>query len=106
LSPSEFEFLINLIEEKISKINTAFRKTISVQERLTLTLCFDKFYDTFLSPLHFAITKTLKKRHNTTDSTTLQDRSIRDEKKNKEADGDDLSRCTYRPAQAVTVSSL
>jgi len=67
MPPSEFEFLINLIGEKISKTDTAFRKTISVQERLKLTLRFDKFYDTFLSPLHFAITKTLKKPHNTTD---------------------------------------
>ena len=40
MSPSEFEFLINLIEEKISKKNTAFWKDISVQERLTLTLRF------------------------------------------------------------------
>jgi phosphoribosyl-AMP cyclohydrolase len=68
MSPSEFEFLINLIREKISKKNTTFRKAISFQERLTLTLRFDKFYDTFPSPLHFAITKTLKKPHNTTDS--------------------------------------
>jgi hypothetical protein len=29
---------------------------------------FDKLYDTFLSPLHFTITKTLKKPHSTTDS--------------------------------------
>jgi len=31
--PGEFEFLINLIGEKISKEGTAFRKAISVQER-------------------------------------------------------------------------
>ena len=69
MSPSEFQILINLIgEKKISKKDTAFRKVISVQERLTLTLRLDKFYNTFLSPLHFTITKTLKKRHNTTDS--------------------------------------
>ena len=68
MSPSEFEFPINLIGEKISKKDTAFRKAISVQERLALTLRFDKFYDTFLSPLHFTITKTLKKPHRTTDS--------------------------------------
>ena len=53
MSPSEFEFLINLIGEKISKKDTAFRKAISVQERLALT-CFDKFYDTSLSPLHMS----------------------------------------------------
>jgi len=68
ISPSEFEFLINLTGEKISKKDTAFRKPISVQERLVLTLGFNKFVDTFLSPLHFTITKTLKKRHSTTDS--------------------------------------
>jgi len=88
MSPSEFEFLINLIGEKIFKKNTAFRKAISVhnligekifkkntafrkaisvQERLAPT-CFDKFYDTSLSPLHITVTKTLKKPHNTTDS--------------------------------------
>jgi hypothetical protein len=68
MSPSEFEFLINLIGEKISKKDTAFRKAISVQESLALTVRVDKFYDTFLSPLHFTITKTLKKPHSTTDS--------------------------------------
>jgi hypothetical protein len=68
MSPSEFQFLINLIGLKISKEDTEFRKTISVQESLALTLCFDKLYDTFLSPLHFTITKTLKKPHNTINS--------------------------------------
>jgi len=38
--PSEFEFLINLIGEKISKKDTEFRKAISFQERLALTLRF------------------------------------------------------------------
>ena len=32
MSPSEFEFLSNLIGEKISKKDTAFREAISVQE--------------------------------------------------------------------------
>jgi hypothetical protein len=40
MSPSAFEFLINFIRGKISKKNTAFRKAISVQERLALTLRF------------------------------------------------------------------
>ena len=44
MSPGEFEFLINLIGEKISKKDTEFRKAISIQERLALTLLADKFY--------------------------------------------------------------
>ena len=38
MSPSEFEFLINMIGEKISKKDTAFRKAVSARERLALTL--------------------------------------------------------------------
>jgi len=68
MSPSELEFLINLIGGKISQKDTAFRKAISVQERLALTLRFHKFYDTSPSPLHITVTKTLKKPHNTADS--------------------------------------
>jgi hypothetical protein len=41
-SPSEFEFLINVIGEKISKKDTAFRKAISVQERLAVTTFLGK----------------------------------------------------------------
>jgi hypothetical protein len=40
MSSSEFEFLIHLTGEKISKKDTAFRKAISVQVRLGLTLRF------------------------------------------------------------------
>jgi len=38
MSPSEFEILINLIGEKISKKDTSFRKATSIQERLAMTL--------------------------------------------------------------------
>jgi len=38
MSHSEFEILINLSGEKISKKDTAFRKAISIQESLVMTL--------------------------------------------------------------------
>ena len=46
---SEFEFLINLIGENISKKDTAFRKATSGQERLALTLCFLASGDSYCS---------------------------------------------------------
>jgi hypothetical protein len=49
MSPSEYEFLVNLIGEKISKKDTAFRKAISVQERLALTLRFLASGDSYVS---------------------------------------------------------
>jgi len=49
MSPSEFEFLINLTGEKISKKDTSFRKAISVQERLALTLRFLASADSYVS---------------------------------------------------------
>jgi hypothetical protein len=49
MSPSEFEFVINLIGEKISKKDTAFRKAISVQERLALTQRFLANGDSYVS---------------------------------------------------------
>jgi hypothetical protein len=54
-----------------------------------------------LSPLHFTVTKTLQKSH-----STLQHRSIRNGIEGKGADGGDASRCTSKPAQAVTLPSL
>jgi len=53
MSPSELGFLINLIGEKISKKDTAFRKAISVQERLALTLCFLASGDSYISLEYF-----------------------------------------------------
>jgi hypothetical protein len=49
MSPSEFEFLIHLIGEKVSKKDTAFRKAISVQERLALKLRFLASGDSYVS---------------------------------------------------------
>jgi hypothetical protein len=49
MSPSEFEFLVNLIGEKISKKGTAFRKAIYVQEKLALTLRFLASGDSYVS---------------------------------------------------------
>jgi hypothetical protein len=73
-----------LIGEKISKKDTAFRKAISVQERLELTLRFDKFYDTFVSLLHFTITKRSRNRTTLQIRTTLQDRSTRTKRRAEE----------------------
>jgi len=49
MSPSEFEFLINLIGKKISKKDRAFTKAISVQESLALTLRFLASGDSYVS---------------------------------------------------------
>jgi hypothetical protein len=49
MSHREFEFLIHLIGEKISKKETAFRKDISVQESLALTLRFMESGDSYIS---------------------------------------------------------
>ena len=49
MSPSEFEFLINLIGKKISKKDTEFRKATSLQERLALTLRFLASCDSYVS---------------------------------------------------------
>jgi len=49
MSPSEFVFLINMIGEKISRKDTAFRKAISVQESLAVTLRFLANGDSYVS---------------------------------------------------------
>ena len=40
MSPTDFENLINLIGPKIAKQDTFMRKSNTVQERLSITLCF------------------------------------------------------------------
>jgi hypothetical protein len=49
MSPSEFEFLINLIGEKTSKKYTAFKKAISLQEMLALTPRFLASGDSYVN---------------------------------------------------------
>jgi hypothetical protein len=49
MSPSEFEFLINLIGEKISKKDTAFRKALSFRESFALTVRFLASGDPYFS---------------------------------------------------------
>jgi hypothetical protein len=52
MSPGEYKLLINLIREKISEKDTAFRKAISVQETLALTLRFLASGDSYVSLQH------------------------------------------------------
>ena len=40
MSPTDFEYLINMIGPKIAKQDTFMRKSINVQERLSITLRF------------------------------------------------------------------
>jgi len=40
MSPTDFEYLLNMIGPKIAKQDTFMRKSISVQERLSITLRF------------------------------------------------------------------
>jgi hypothetical protein len=65
MSPTEFESLIHLMGKRISKKDTTFRKAISVQERLALTLrvlasgdSYVSLYHSYLSPLHSEHTAT------------------------------------------------
>jgi hypothetical protein len=55
MSPRKYEFLINVIGEKLSKKDKAFRKANSAQERLALMLCVLASGDSYasFSSIHF-----------------------------------------------------
>ena len=46
MNPERFDHLLSLVKDKITKENTRFRKSISAEERLVLTL---KFFATGMS---------------------------------------------------------
>lgn len=49
MAPSDFEYLLNLIGHKIKKRDTTYRKAISVEERLSITLRFLASGDSYTS---------------------------------------------------------
>jgi hypothetical protein len=92
MSPSESECSIHLIDEKISKNDTTFKKAISVQERLALTLRFLASGNSYVSPYYLLLLIRIYKFYNLPESTPLWTLSQKPRKKNLTT----LQTCTTR----------
>ena len=106
MPPSEFEFLINLIGEKSRKRTQRSGKPFLFKKGWHCRCV--SINSMTLSWVHSISQLPKRSRNHTTLQirTTLHDRSIRNEEKDRGADGSDESRCMSRPAQALTVSYL
>jgi len=106
MSPSEFEFLINLIREKNLEKGDSIQESHFCSRKVGTDTTFQQILWHVPQSTAYQLQKCSRNLTTLPIHTTLQDVNIRNEKKGREADGDDVSRCTYTPAQAVTISSL
>jgi len=102
MSPSELEFLIKLIGGNFRKRTQHSGKPFLFKKGWHWRFVS---INSMTLPSVRSISQLPKRSRNHTTlqiRTILQDRSARNEKKGRRADGGDVSPCTSRPAQAVT----